>query len=214
MASRWLFLLVLAAPAVTEIVDRLVASVGRQALTESDLLREIRLHALLNGAPADFSPSSKRPVLERMIERALIRREMEMSRHPAPEADAVDGYLNEVKKTRFGSEAAYREQLSKYGVREEEFRQYLAEQVAVAGFLQVRFRPGVQVTESESLEYYQNHLLPEWQNRTGEPPPSFEEARPQIEAILAGQRVDRLVDQWLKEARAQTRIEIREKALE
>ena len=43
-----------------EIIDRVAVVVGKRVITESEIVREIRLTAFLNGAPLDFSAASKR----------------------------------------------------------------------------------------------------------------------------------------------------------
>src|SRR5262249_49424474 len=56
-----------------EIIDRVAVVVGNRVITESEILREVRLTAFLNGAPLDFSAASKRKTAERLVEQRLIR---------------------------------------------------------------------------------------------------------------------------------------------
>ena len=67
-----------------EIIDRIAVSVGNQAITISDLDREIRVTAFLNRTPPDFSPAARRATADRMVEQRLILRELENSRYPSP----------------------------------------------------------------------------------------------------------------------------------
>lgn len=213
IARLLLLLLPAAALGRAEIVDRVAVSVGRQAITESSLLRELRLTAMMNEETPDFSPASKRRTLERMIEQTLLRREMELSRYQMPEAAAVDSYLERLKKPRFRTEADYQQALEKHRLQEDEFRDYLRRQIATLRFLEIRFQPGIQITEAETRQYYEKEFLAEWQNMSKGPAPSFEEARTKVEAVLTAQRLDQLVDDWLKETRGRTRIEIQEQVL-
>lgn len=206
--------LLCAALCAAEVIDRIAVTVGKHVITESELLREIRLTALLNGEQPDFGPDARRKTAERQVERALIRTEMEMSRYPMPHATEAEPMLKEVKQQRFRSEAEYRKALEKYGVAEAELRQHLLHQLATLRFIELRFRPGIQVLESEMRDYYEKRLLPEWDNKNRKKPPAFDEARAEIEELMIAERVDRLVDQWLKQARARTRIEYREKAFQ
>src|SRR5208283_3476998 len=50
-----------------EIVDRIAVSVGNRVITTSDLDRQIRVSAFLNGAKADQSAPARRAMAERMV---------------------------------------------------------------------------------------------------------------------------------------------------
>src|SRR5438046_1912632 len=80
-----------------EIIDRVAVVVGNSVITESEILREIRLTAFLNGEPLDFSPASKRKTAERLVEQRLIRIEADSSLYPPPEPDAVETQWKEVQ---------------------------------------------------------------------------------------------------------------------
>src|ERR1017187_6822016 len=79
-------LLAVTLPARAEIIDRIAVSVGNRVIAESDLHREIRVAAFLDGVQPDFSPAGRRATAERMVEQVLIRRELEISRYPIPSA--------------------------------------------------------------------------------------------------------------------------------
>jgi len=194
-----------------ELIDRIAATVDREAITESALRLEIRLTALLNGEEPRFGPDDRRLMLNRLIEQRLIGHEMEVSRYSVPDSEAA-ALLESWKKQRFSREDEYRAALAKYGVRERDLLDRFRRQLATLRFLELRFRPGTQVQEADLRDYYDKRIIPEWQNKDSQPPP-FEEVRGRIEEILIGERVDKLLDDWLKEARARTRIEVREEVL-
>jgi len=60
--------LLLVAGLHAEIIDRIAVSVGNQAVTTSDIDREIRVTALLNRSQPDFSPAARRATADRMVE--------------------------------------------------------------------------------------------------------------------------------------------------
>jgi len=206
-------LVLLAAVALgrAELIDRIAATVDRDAITESALLLEIRITALLNGEEPRFDPAAKRAMLDRLIEQRLIRHEMEVSRYTVPESEA-GAHLEAWKKDRFANDEEYRKELEKYRVREQDLLDRFRRQLATLRFLELRFRPGIQVQEADLRDYYDKRMIPEWQNKNSEPPP-FAEVRGQIEEILIGERVDKALDSWLKDTRARTRIEVREEVL-
>jgi len=197
-----------------EIIDRIAVTVNDEVVTQSDLGEEIRISAFLNGEEPDFSPANKRRAAERIVERLLLRRDMELTRFPQASQSEVDRMLQQVRQGRFQSEAAYRSELARYGVTEAELRQSLLRQAAVLRYIDFRFAPDVQLTETEIRNHYENRLLPELRKRGLAPEPSYDEAHSQAEESLKAERVDELVDRWLKEARERARIRYQEDALQ
>lgn len=197
-----------------EVIDRVAVKVGRSVITESAVLLEIHLTAFLNGNEPDFSPANKRKTAERMVDQTLIRHEMEVSQYPMPNLAETVPLLDQIKSERFSGEPDYRRALQKYKIDEDQLKKHLLKQLATLRFIDIRFRPGVQIPEKEIQEYYEKRFLPEWHNKSTDAAPSLDEVRKKIEEILIGERVDRLVENWLKETRARTRIEFIEKAFE
>jgi hypothetical protein len=197
-----------------EIIDRVAVTVGKREVAQSDILREIRLSAFFNQAEPDFTPPARRKAAERLVERALMENEMEIGRYPAPQSTEIEAAFSTMKKDRFPTEESYRSAVAKYGISEEDVKLYLLLQAAVLRFIDARFGPGVQIAESEMRGYYASRFVPGWQDRDGKPAPAFEEVRREIEQNLRAERADRLVDDWLKEAKARIRIEFKEEAFQ
>ena len=184
-----------------EVIDRVAAAVGYSVITESEIVRQLRITALMNNEQPDLSGPNKREAAERLVEQMLIRREIETTRY---ELAATGDQVYEALRQRTGSEAAWQELLQKYGLQDREIHEALDWQATVLEFIQVRFRPGVQVPEEEVRDYYDSELK-------GKPgAPTFEAAREQIEQVLTQQRVDRALERWLGQARTQQRIVFRE----
>ena len=76
--------LLLACIAGAEIIDRVAVTVDKRVITESEIVRQIRITAFLNNEQPDFSASSKRVTADRLVEQVLIRRELESTRYSAP----------------------------------------------------------------------------------------------------------------------------------
>src|SRR2546421_12734122 len=87
LMSLWLLLLALTMACRAEVIERIAVIVGPGVITESEIVREIRLTAFLNGDPLDFSAASKRKTAERMVEQRLIHIENEASLYPPPTAE-------------------------------------------------------------------------------------------------------------------------------
>jgi hypothetical protein len=198
--------LVAAAGARAEIIDRIAVSVGSRVITETDLDREIRITALLNNEKPDFSPAKKREAAERMVDQTLVRSELEASRYLSPSAADTQAALEE-EKARFGNDAAYRRALAEYGVSEDDLKARLAWQLTLLRFIDVRFRPGIQIGDEEIRKYFDEHMRAGLIEAHPGQTPSMDDHRAAIEQTLIGQAGDRQVEQWLKEARRRTHIQ-------
>jgi hypothetical protein len=202
--------LILAAGAAAEIIDRIAISINNRVITESEILRQIRLTAFMNGEKPDFRAENKRRTADRLVEQALIRREIESTRY-ITEA-SMSKTLYEQIRSRYKDDAAYRRALAEYDVTDEDVRQSLQWQATLLEFVDIRFRPGIQISEADLKDYYDSEIAPK-AAAAGEKI-TFEEARPKIEDVLTQQRVDSALDRWLGQARTQSRIRYRQEVLQ
>ena len=185
-----------------DLIDRVAVAVGNTVITESEILRQIRITALLNGETADFSPENKRRTAERLVEQALIRREIATSQYLPNSTGGIDEVYGAFRK-RWPSDADYKKVLAAARLTDTEVRDAFRWQLTLLDFVALRFRPGIQISEEEIREYYDLQLAP---NTAPEARPSFEEAHSRIEDILTEQRVNAALDRWLGQTRTQTRI--------
>ncbi|MCC6860718.1 MAG: hypothetical protein IT158_19275 [Bryobacterales bacterium] len=190
-----------------EIIDRIAVVVGTSVITASEIERELRLTAFLNGDKLDFSPETKRKAADRLVEQRLIRREMELNRYPGPEPAGADRLLEDVRKTRFSDQAGYQKALEEYQISEADLKAHLFWQLTALRFIEMRFRPGIQIPEEEIEEELarRNPLAANTPTR----PVSAEDRRAQVEEELVQRRLDQYLDQWLRNARERTRLEYR-----
>lgn len=196
----------------SEIIDRIAVTIDRQPITESQLLEELRVTAFLNGEKPDLSPANKRRTADRLVEQTLIRREMELTHFAGPERAESEDALKAVR-SRFADQAGFERELKAYGIDAAELDRALARQAAVLRFIELRFRPQVQVQEAEVRQYYETVYLAECRRKQLRPA-SFEEARAQCEEALAQQRVDKQVDAWLADVKGRSRIRYTEAAFQ
>jgi peptidyl-prolyl cis-trans isomerase SurA len=148
-----------------------------------------------------------------LLEQTLIRREMEISRYPLPIDEEIPALLEVFRKDNFRNAADYSKKLTEYGVTEKQLGRALLNQAAILRFVELRFRPGVAVGEGEVEIYYREQFVPGWEkDNPGKPPPDIEDAAERIEQVLAAERVDRALDEWLREARNQARVRYFEEA--
>ena len=207
-----LALLAFSLPARAEIIDRIAVSVGNRVIAESDLDREIRVAAFLDGVKPDFSPAGKRATAERMVEQVLIRRELETSRYPVPSAAEVAPALEAFQKERFPNSGDYRHALADYGIADRDVEDLLLWQRTLLLFIEVRFQSGVQVSGQDIQEYFEKVVQPAAEAAHPGQPLALEDYRDRIEQTLTGQRADREMDTWLKEVRKSTEIVFHDEA--
>ena len=214
MTPRLLFLVFAACAGLirAEIIDKIAISVGNQVITEEQVVEEVRVTAFLNQAPLGLSAVEKKKAAERLIEQTLIRREMDFSRYPLPQLDEANDLYQKVR-SRYPGDPAFREDLSRYGITEDELRHHVWWQLTTLRFIDFHFRPAVQIGERDLKEYYQQQLA-EWQKNGTQPIPSYEESRDKIQEILTSQHVDQALDKWLIDARTQVDIRYRKGALQ
>jgi hypothetical protein len=215
MRPALLFLVVFLLPPLrAEIIDRIAVSVDSQVITESEVIREIRLTAFLNGEPLDFSPQAKRKAADRLIEQKLIRKEIELGRYAQPSPEEMELMLKQIQAQRFPAAEQYHQALDKYGVSDDELRTHLLWQLTLLRFIGVRFRPAVQVTDEEMHQYFDQHLGEMEKRAAPGKTVSFDDARDQIEQILTGQLVDKELNDWLAETQKRTRVEFHPEAFQ
>lgn len=196
----------------SEIIDRIAVSVGNQVITSDQITDEIRVTALLNHKNIDLSGDERKKAAERLIEQALIRREMDLSHYPVPPISEADSMLKNLE-SQYPSRAAFLQALAHYGITEEDVKQHLWWQVSLLRFVAERFRPSVQITAAELRDFY-NEQAANWKKQGKAPIPSFEESRATLENLLVGQRTDQALDRWIGDARTQIDIRFRPGAFE
>lgn len=201
-----LLLGVLCASAVrSDIVDRILVTVGKQVITLSDVRMQQRLEGFFSGKdPGPLDDIKTNELLDRLIDQALIRREMGEGAFPAAGPDVVEPLWLEVRR-RFPDEAAWKTALQRYQLSENDLRQLVQFQADFQSFIDVRIRPGLQVTPEEAAKYYQEQFLPELRRRGAAEQP-LDQVREQIVSLLLEKEVNEKLSLLLRELRSRTEI--------
>lgn len=186
------------------LLDRIAVVVGGDAITETEVLDEIRITSLLNHEPLDFGADARRRAAERLVDQQLIRRDMQAAGYPEPENSEAEKMLAELKRDEFAGPGAYKTALQKYGVTEEQLKAHLLWQLAALRFTDYRFRPNA----PRPGEVLREHLEARAEERAAER--SGTEPRTDGETEAVPPQVDRQLDEWLKQARSRTRVRFRE----
>jgi hypothetical protein len=183
------------------VIDQVAIAVGKQAITESDITREINLTALLNHDKAIYSVEFRRAAADRLIEQALVRREMEFGSYSSAPPQQGQSAYESIAKEHGGEEAFWRE-LARDGLTKQDLLDYLGWQISLLKFIDLRFRPAVQVSRADIQKYYETN----YQARDGAGVPALRDVRAKIEEKLTAERVDHQLDLWIKDQRAHTII--------
>ena len=186
-----------------EEIDRLLAAVNGKVITDGDLRLARNLNALVGfGRTASGSRAEE---IDSMINRELLRQELEHFPLQPEDRNRADQRLEELKQG-YAEIGGITYVLRGLGLQETEIESYLALQVAMMRFIDLRFRPFVGVTPAEIEEYYRVQLVPKLSG-SGSPVPPQEEVSKQIEGLLMDGKVGRMMDDWIQNLRQHSGIE-------
>jgi hypothetical protein len=147
--------LVLAGAAVrTELVDRVLATVGERVLTLSDV-RMVQRFGLVDPATA---AASDRAVVDRLIERFLVLEEVERFAPAEPDAASVQRRVD-VVRGRFSSEEEFAAALRLAGIEASVIRQWARNDLRIEQYLQQRFAGAVEPTSDDIETYLRQHRV-------------------------------------------------------
>lgn len=183
-----------------EIIDRIAAAVGKQVITESQVTEEIRVTALLDGKPADWSDANHKRALNRLVDQTLIRREIDATRFEEAKVEEGVTLLAQLKTQM----KDFNTSLSANHVAEAVVARHLQWQVTFLRFVEYRFKPSIEVTEADLKDFYTTQAE-EWKKQN-QAVPSFDDARADLERLLTSKYVDQALDRWLGDQRTQTSI--------
>jgi hypothetical protein len=189
--------LCLAVAASAGIVDRIAITVGRDVITELQLDEELRVTAFLNHRPIARDNSARHAAADRLIQQLIVRREMEVSRYPLPDAEDVTKYFDQIRGG-FAEAVQFEQALAAYSLTDEILRDHLALQLTTLRFIEFRFQPEVNVTDAEIRSAYLREVANWKAEHSGAVAPSFDASRESIRKALAEERIDRALDAWLQ----------------
>ncbi len=196
--------------AATATLDRVVASVDYRAITESDVESEYRLDQFVAGRMPDGPPDeqAREHVREELIDQMLLSAE---SRHVEDgDIQPADSEQDlEAIRAKFPSPQAFDVAMASLGLTRQQLLERLARRQEMLNLIDRRLRPDVFVDTSEIEAYYQQTFLPQFRARNGGTPPPLNQVEDQIREILTQRKVNDLLEGWLKDLRANHRVEVR-----
>lgn len=157
----WPLLLISALFAHAEIIDRIAVTVDKQVITESDVVRYLRVAAFLDHKPVDLSAKARRAAAGSLVDQILILHEAADSHFTLPAKEDAPN-LVEMQKPQFGSEEAYRAALATYQISETDLADHLLSGLKALRFSDLRFRPEIQITDPDLLNARIIEALDKW----------------------------------------------------
>ncbi len=203
-----LLLTVAASALAGEVIDRVIATVNRQPLFQSDWEEAIGFEAFMQQKPiAQLTAADRARALQRLIDRQLLEAQMgdETFLQPSHDDLARDVAKLRAQVPNGDDDRAWQKSLASYGLTPDRLKAHLRTEVRVMNFVEVRLRPHVHIQPEEIEAYYKRQLLPDLQ-KTGGAMVAFHEAEPKIRELLVQQRMDELLDAWLHNLRQQAEI--------
>ena len=200
-----LFLLTVSALCLSaEILDKIAVIVDHTVITEMQLDEELRVTAFLNHESVRYDAAARQAAAGRLIEQELVRKEASTTQHPLPSTTRVGQLYADTEKD-YGGAKPMSEALAKYGLTEAILKDHLRRQLMILGFVDLRFRPDVEVSEQDITGYY-NKKVADWSKSHQGNPPTLDESRAAIEKSLTDQRSEYALSLWLDEARKDVNI--------
>jgi len=194
-----------------EVTDRIVATVNRHAILQSEWDEAVGFECLLNGRPLnEVTSGDRRQTLERMIEQELIAEQMRASSFVPATPQEIANRVRELRQTvpAWKTDDGWRAALASYDLTEEDVKERTALQVNLSHYLDLRFRPEIHIDRRAMEKYYRDQLLPQMRGAGWREMP-FEQVAPKIEQLLIEQRLNELQDQWVRALRMQGDIRVR-----
>ena len=200
-----------AVPARSETVDRVVASVGRTAITASEVEQQYRLEFLLDGkAPSNAEPGSAalEQARERLIDRALLEEEVQANGiQVSVDDESVSRQLKGIRD-KFAASGAFEDGLRAAALTEGDLRLHLARQIEILRLIDLRLRPEANVEPAEIETYYRETLVPELAKQGQPQPPALAEVEDRIREILVQEKINSLLEAWLRRLRAGREVKL------
>ncbi len=193
-----LLILLPALRAGADLVDRIVASVNRDAITLSELNQAVGFNSALSGKPADESVRAE--TLQGIINRHLLLQEAARLKFVEVSAQETNVEVEKLK-VRLGSDRAFEDFLTRLDMTKEQLGRMLAERLLVERFVEKKVGLFVRVSRDEAEDYF-NRNPDRFRGK------KFIDVQKVIMAGLQARKVDEQLDRYLSDLRSKADIRI------
>jgi hypothetical protein len=177
-----------------QLLDSVVARIGSEAITQTDVQAAVAL-GLVDAKSRDDADA-----LRQVVARQLMLNEVTRFPPPEPEAAAIDQQVA-VMKMRAG--ARLEELLRTTGLDEARLRALARDTLRIQAYLAQRFGTSTQVSDDEVRKYYDEHR--DQFTRNGMPI-TFEDAEADARQRVSAERLRTTVAQWLRDLQARSEV--------
>ena len=177
-----------------QLLDRVLARIGTEAITQTDV------QALLEFGLIDARSATDPAAVQLAIDRQLTLNEVARFPPSEPRANEVDQQLAEMKARVGGRLDAV---MQATGLDESRVRGLARDTLRIRSYIQQRFGIKAQVGEDEARKYFDEHRDEFTRNGT---PLTFEEAAADARQRAAAVRVQSAIAQWLQDLRGRSDV--------
>lgn len=193
-----------------DVIDRIVATVGRHAILQSEVDEAARFEAFAAGRPlASVTIEDVKSSLNRIVDQQLIHDDVGETEAFAPSTEDVKKRIAEIRAEIPGgaTDEGWRSVLSTYGLTESVLADRVQMQLETMRMVNQRLRPSVRVDQAEVDAAYRNEFLPKLRQAGAKEVP-LAEVSARIRQILVERHIGELMDGWIESLRAQGEIRI------
>ena len=203
LAGSLIFLIIglTGVPSRTQVLDRVVASIGDVAITQSDVEHEYRLERFLDGQWPPPAPDSKtlKQACERLVYQKVLLEEETQDLSHDPDLEKAAAEESDAVRKRFPSDSDYQSALQSLHMDEKQILAALIDQQRILRIIEERLRPSAAPATPEIESYYHDVFTPEYTRTHGPPVPPLAKVEGQIQEILVQKKIDQLLATWLEE---------------
>jgi hypothetical protein len=188
--------LALVAPgaAWAQVIDRVVAVVGGQAITASDVRAARRLGLV---APAGLAEPE---LVDRLVVREMMRTEVDRFAVAPPDAAEVDAAVV-AARARLGADAPAA--LDALGMSDARLRAWIEDDRRIVRYLDQRFDAAAQPSDEEVLTFFRSREREFSRDGRAQP---FDTVQAEVRARLMTERRQQLIDEWIAGLRRRTTV--------
>ena len=196
-----------------EILDRVAAVVGNDAIAVSEIDTDLRLEALLNRTELGARSQRNNEVLQRLIDRRLVSQDLAIAPFLKAQPEEVEEQMEQLRREQFLDGRDFAAALLHYGVTEADCRKFLEERIGFERYVSFRFETGLEA-ETAAVEAFYRDEYAARQRAMGQPVEPLEAVAETISQILVARQANVLLERRIQELRVSRRIKILASALE
>jgi peptidyl-prolyl cis-trans isomerase SurA len=183
-----------------------VAVINGDVILQSDVEEEEHF-AIFEPYSVPGGTFTAKDAMQHLVNRTLILQQIKEQQIASPPSDAeVTQQLESLRRqipacgARCKTDAGWAEFLKAHGFTEKEIFDRWKQRMTILRFVDLRFRSGVRISKPEIEAYYEKNVVPEFQKRHV-PAPPLKQLTDRIDDVLLQQRVNVLLQDWLKSLR-------------